>query len=82
MNNTVKKISWSKKKGYECSSKGDVRFDSVNALLEDGRNISQHYYCDVKGYDVGGTNWKLGKGKPPLNTKLKLFPELLMASGK
>ena len=77
MNNTVKKISWSKKKGYECSSKGDVRFDSVNALLEDGRNISQHYYCDVKGYDVGGTNWKLGKGKPPLDTKTKLFPEYL-----
>ena len=25
-----------------------------------------HYQCDIKGYDPGGTNWKLGKGKPPL----------------
>lgn len=22
--------------------------------------------CDVKGYDIGGTDWKKGKGKPTL----------------
>ncbi len=52
---------------YECSSKGDKRFSAFYARLEDGRTIEQHYQCDVKGYDPGGTNWKLGKGKPPLN---------------
>jgi ribonuclease HI len=71
---SVKKISWSKAKGYECSSQGDSRFSALNALMEDGRTLEQHYQCDVKGYDVGGTNWKLGKGKPPLDTTQKMFP--------
>ncbi len=33
--------------------------------MPDGRTIEEHYQCDVKGYDPGGTRWKLGKGKPP-----------------
>lgn len=54
------------KGGYECSSKGDKRFSAFNAILYDGRSIETHYQCDVKGYDVGGNNWRLGKGKPAL----------------
>lgn len=52
---------------YECSSKGDRRFSALYARLEDGRSIEEHYQCDVKGHDPGGTNWRLGKGKPPLD---------------
>lgn len=48
------------------SSKGDKRFSAFNAYLPDGRSIEQHYQCDVKGYDPGGKDWRLGKGKPPL----------------
>lgn len=50
---------------FECSSKGDKRFSAFYARLNDGRSIEEHYQCDVKGYDVGGTNWRLGKGKAP-----------------
>ena len=52
---------------YEVSSKGDKRFSALNAVMPDGRTIEQHYQCDVKGYDPGGTNWRLGEGKPPLS---------------
>lgn len=52
---------------YEVSSVGDKRFSAFFARLSDGRSIEQHYQCDIKGYDPGGTNWRLGKGKPPLN---------------
>ena len=52
--------------GYEVSSLGDKRFSALFAKMSDGRTIEAHYQCDIKGYDVGGTNWKLGKGKPPL----------------
>ena len=52
--------------GYECSTKGDARFSAIKAKMPDGRSIEQWYQCDLKGYDPGGTNWKLGKGKPPL----------------
>lgn len=51
--------------GYECSSKGDKRFSAFNAMMPDGRSIEHWYQCDIKGYDLGGTNWRLGKGKPP-----------------
>ena len=57
---------WSKTQGYEVSSRGDKRFSAFNAIMPDGRSLEMHYQCDVKGYDVGGTNWRLGKGKPPL----------------
>lgn len=62
--------------GYECSSAGDRRFSAFYARLSDGRTIEQHYQCDVKGYDVGGHNWRLGKGKPPLVPR-DTFPEYL-----
>lgn len=60
-------FTWEKIGGYECSSAGDRRFSAFYARLPDGRTIEQHYQCDVKGYCPGGTDWKLGKGKPPLN---------------
>ena len=53
--------------GYECSSRGDKRFSAFFAVLPDGRTIEQHYQCDVKGYQPGGTDWRLGKGKPPMD---------------
>jgi hypothetical protein len=59
-------FTWARNGGYECSTKGDARFSAFNALMPDGRSIEAHYQCDVKGYDPGGTNWRLGKGKPPL----------------
>lgn len=71
-----KEITWTRRGGYECSSQGDVRFSALNARLEDGRTIEEHYQCDVKGYQPGGTNWRLGKGKPPL-TPVDLWTEYL-----
>lgn len=61
-------IKWRRKGGYECSSAGDKRFSAFHARLGDGRTIEEHYQCDVKGYDIGGTNWRLGKGKKPLSS--------------
>ena len=57
--------TWKRYGGYEVSSHGDKRFSAFNAIMPDGRSIEMHYQCDVKGYDVGGKNWRLGKGKPP-----------------
>lgn len=59
-------LKWQRRNGYECSTKGDVRFSPFNALMPDGRSIEMWYQCDLKGYDIGGTNWKLGKGNPPI----------------
>lgn len=71
-------VKWSRKgKGYQCSSKGDMRYSAFFARLEDGRSIEQHYNCDIKGYDPGGTNWKLGKGKPPKDKSIDLWEEYL-----
>ena len=50
---------------YEVSTKGDKRFSALNAVMPDGRTIEMWYQCDVKGYNPGGVNWKLGKGKEP-----------------
>lgn len=63
--------------GYECSSKGDRRFSAFNAIMPDGRTIEQIYQCDTKRYDIGGTNWRLGKGKPPLDPTVDLWSEYL-----
>ena len=51
------------------SSKGDARFSALNAFMPDGRTIEMHYQLDTgfKGYSHGGTNWRLGKGKPPMD---------------
>ena len=52
---------------YEVSTQGDKRFSALNARLKDGRTIEEAYQLDVKGYREKGDDWKLGKGKPPLN---------------
>lgn len=57
--------TWKRYGGYEVSSHGDRRFSAFNAIMPDGRSIECHYQCDIKGYDIGGRNWKLGKGKSP-----------------
>lgn len=71
MNNTKEEtnLTWKRRGGYECSTKGDSRFSALCAVMPDGRTVEQHYQCDVKGYQPGGLNWRLGKGKPPLNNK-------------
>jgi len=69
-------FSWARRGGYEVSSKGDRRFSAFNAVLGDGRTIEEHYQCDVKGYDPGGRDWKLGKGRPALR-EVDLWDEYL-----
>jgi hypothetical protein len=54
--------------GYEVSTKGDKRFSPLVALMPDGRTIEAWYQCDVKGHQPGGTDWRLGKGRPPKYT--------------
>lgn len=71
-------VGWDRKgPGYECSSKGDKRFSAFCAVMPDGRTIEQHYQCDVKGYQPGGCDWRLGKGKPPLDPNKDLWMEYL-----
>lgn len=69
--------TWQRYGGYECSSHGDTRFSALFATLPDGRTIEEHYQCDVKGYNPGGTNWRDYKGKPPLNPETNLWHEYL-----
>lgn len=57
--------------GYEVSSAGDKRFSALFARLKDGRTIEEAYQLDIKGYRSQGNDWKLGKGKPPLNPMTK-----------
>lgn len=70
-------FTYARRNGYECSSKGDKRFSAFCAVMPDGRTIEQHYQCDVKGYQPGGTNWRLGKGKPPLDKTRDMWAEYL-----
>lgn len=63
--------------GYEVSTHGDKRFSALNAKLKSGRTIDQIYQCDIKAYDPGGINWRLGKGKPPKDTSVNLWEEYL-----
>ena len=56
---------------YEVSTEGDSRFSALNAKLKDGRTIEEAYQLDVKGYRKEGNDWKLGKGKAPLNKMSK-----------
>lgn len=67
-------FGFARDKGYEVSTIGDKRFSALVATMPDGRTIESHYQCDVKGYEPGGTNWKLGKGKPSLKHQT---PEML-----
>ncbi len=70
-------FAWKRYGGYEVASRGDARFSAFNAIMPDGRSIEQHYQCDVKGYDPGGRNWRLGKGRPPLDPSTDTWQEYL-----
>lgn len=70
-------VEWKRYGGYEISTKGDRRFSAFCAVLPGGRTIEEHYQCDVKGYQPGGRNWRLGKGKPPLDRSKDLWSEYL-----
>lgn len=63
--------TWQRFGGYEVSSKGDKTYSAFNAIMPDGRSIECHFQCCVKGYQPGGTDWRLGKGKPPLTPMSK-----------
>ncbi len=71
--------TWSRKGGYEVSSKGDKRFSAFNAIMEDGRSLECHYQLDdgYKGHDPGGVDWRLGKGKPGLDPSVNLWEAYL-----
>ena len=60
-------FTWERYGGYECSSKGDKRFSAFFATMPDGRSLECHYQLDnsCKAWNHGGSNWKLGKGRPP-----------------
>lgn len=66
-------FTWARRGGYEVSTKGDRRFSAFNARMPDGRTLEEHYQCDIKGYDSGGRNWRLGKGKPPVDPAVDLW---------
>jgi hypothetical protein len=66
-------FTWQRRGGYEVSSAGDSRFSAFHAVMPDNRTLECHYQCDVKGYQPGGTNWRLGKGKPPLDPTVDLW---------
>lgn len=66
------RILHSRHSGYECSSKGDARFSAFTARsIGDplGRTIEVVYQCVIKGYDLNGRDWRIGKGKPSVNGK-------------
>lgn len=62
-------VGWARtsKGNYEVSSKGDKRFSALEARLRDGRTIEEAYQLDVKGYRKISNDWRIGKGKRPLN---------------
>ncbi len=71
-------FKWQRRgKGYEVSTKGDKRFSAFRAVMPDGRTLEMHYQVDVKKYQPGGTDWRLGKGKPPLDPTVDLWKEYL-----
>jgi len=75
----MKKFDWCQKgDGYECSSAGDKRFSAFFAKMPDGRTIEQHYQCDVKGYQPGGIDWKLGKGRKPVDPSIDSWSQYLI----
>ena len=60
------------KPNLEVSSHGNAfskQFSAFIAKLSDGRTIEEAYQLDVKGYRTQGNDWRLGKGKPPINGK-------------
>lgn len=73
----IKPYTWARRvkdpnNGYEVSSSGDKRFSALYAKLSDGRSIEAAYQLDVKGYRAFGSDWRLGKGKPPMIPTNKL----------
>ena len=62
-------FTWERFGGLDCSTQGEKRLSAFNATMPDGRNLECHYQCDnsCKGWNHGGRNWKLGKGRPPKN---------------
>lgn len=72
--------AWQRRDGFEVSSKGTEegkRYSALNAIMHDGRSIECWYQCDIKGYQPGGTEWRLGKSKPPLKPISDLWTEYL-----
>lgn len=66
--------TWKRYDGYECSSKGDTRFSALFAQLPDGRTIEEAYQLDEgKGYRKISNDWRVGKGKPPINGNTDLY---------
>lgn len=61
------KYTWSRRGGYEVSSKGDKRFSALNAKIEHFNNLTIEtlYQCTEygKNCDPINLNWKAGKGK-------------------
>lgn len=74
---TYLECQWVKTGGYEVSTQGDRRFSALVATLEDGRSIEQHHQCDSKGFQPGGTDWRLGKGRPGLDPSVDLWAAYL-----
>ena len=71
-------FKWARRaKGYEVSNRGDKRFSAFRAKMPDGRTLEMWYQVDVKKYQPGGTDWRLGKGKPPLDPTVDLWHEYL-----
>lgn len=66
------KFRWSRTGGYEVSSRGDKRFSALYAVFKDGETLEVKYQLDVKGYRAHTDDWRLGKGKPPLNPQSHL----------
>lgn len=64
-------IQWARFGGYEVTTRGDTRFSPLCIKMPDGRTMEEHFQCDVKGYDPGGTGWERFKGKPPLLKKTR-----------
>jgi hypothetical protein len=65
--------------GYECSSRGDIRFSALYAKLSDGRTLEEAYQLDVKGYRAVSNDWRDGKGNKAYNekTRAELWAEYL-----
>lgn len=64
-------------RGYEVSTIGDKRFSALRVRLDNGLTLEEFYQCRIKGYDPEGQNWRLGKGKPPLDPKVNLWEAYL-----
>ena len=61
--------------GYEVSTAGDKRFSALNARLKDGRTIEEAYQLDVKGFRKYSNDWRIGKGKKPLDRSIDRYAE-------